>query len=181
MDKLVRFCEVIDQTNEMVGKSAAWSAFALVITQFGIVLMNHLYSEGSIAIQESLTYMHSSLFLGAAGYTLLHNGHVRVDVFYSSMTKKRKAYVNLAGTLIILFPVLFMIGFYALPYVSASWQILEGSTESSGLQFVFVLKTLILIFVFSTLLQGISVSIHSIIVIAGMGHLVQGGLGDKSQ
>ena len=181
MDKLVRFCNVVDRTNEHLGKFAAWSAFALVITQFGIVLMNHLYSEGSIAIQESLTYMHSLLFLGAAGYTLLHNGHVRVDILYSSLTRERRAYVNLAGTLIILFPVLLMIGFYALPYVNASWQIFEGSTESSGLHLVFILKSLILLFVTSTLLQGMSVSVHSVIVIAGFGHLVEGSLGEKSQ
>ena len=181
MDKLARLCAMIDQTNEFLGKFAAWSAFALVITQFGIVLMNHLYSEGSIAIQESLTYMHSLLFLGAAGYTLLHNGHVRVDILYSSLSKRRKAYVNLAGTLIILFPVLFMVGFYALPYINASWQILEGSTESSGLHLVFLLKSLILLFVVSTFLQGISVSVHSIIVIAGSGDLVEGSLGEQSQ
>ena len=87
MDKLARLCAMIDQTNEFLGKFAAWSAFAHVITQFGIVLVNHLYSEGSIASQESLTYMHSLLFLGAAGYTLLHNGHVRVDILYSSLLR----------------------------------------------------------------------------------------------
>jgi TRAP-type mannitol/chloroaromatic compound transport system permease small subunit len=104
-----------------------------------------------------------------------------VDILYSSLSKKRKAYVNLAGTLIILFPVLLMVGFYALPYINASWQILEGSTESSGLHLVFLLKSLILLFVVSTFLQGISVSFHSIIVIAGSGDLVEGSLGEKSQ
>ena len=154
MGGLAKLARSIDSINETIGKITSWSALLLVFIQFGIVVINYLYSEGSIAVQESLTYLHSLLFLGAAGYTLLHNGHVRVDIFYSKMSERKKALVNLVGTLVILFPVLVMIGVFAWPYVSQSWAIMEGSTESSGLQLVFLLKSMILLFVLSTFIQG---------------------------
>lgn len=178
MDGLAKFARSIDAINEWIGRITAWSALLLVFVQFGIVIINYLYSEGSIAVQESLTYMHSLLFLGAAGYTLLHNGHVRVDIFYSKMAERKKAYVNLIGSLFILFPVLIMIGVYAWPYVGQSWDIMEGSTESSGLQFVYLLKTMILLFVASTFIQGVSISIHSLLTIRGYEHLVEEELGE---
>ena len=178
MEGLAKFARSIDTINEVIGKTVSWAALCLVFAQFGIVMINYLYSEGSIAVQESLTYMHSLLFLGAAGYTLLHNGHVRVDIFYSKMEKKKKAYVNLVGSLVILFPVLIIIGVYAWPYVSQSWDIMEGSPESSGLHLVFLLKSMILLFVVSTFVQGISISVHSILTIRGFEHLKEERLGE---
>lgn len=172
MEGLAKFARLLDAINEVIGKIISWSALGLVLIQFGIVMINYLYSAGSIAVQESLTYLHSLLFLGAAGYTLLHNGHVRVDIFYSKMDEKRKAYVNLIGSLAILFPVLIIIGVYAWPYVFSSWQIMEGSTESSGLHLVYLLKSMILLFVVSTFIQGISISLHSILIILGYEHLI---------
>ncbi|MCC3860583.1 TRAP transporter small permease subunit [Pseudemcibacter aquimaris] len=173
MEGIAKFARAIDAMNEIIGKITAWSALGLVLVQFGIVMINYLYSEGSIAVQESLTYMHSLLFLGAAGYTLLHNGHVRVDIIYSKLNEKKKAWINLLGSLIILFPVLIFIGVYAWPFVSQSWGIMEGSIETSGLHIVYILKSMILLFVASTFLQGVSISLHSLLIITGREHLVE--------
>lgn len=178
MDGIAKLARGIDAVNETIGKICSWATLTLVLVQFGIVIINYLYSEGNIAVQESLTYMHSLVFLGAAGYTLLHNGHVRVDIFYSKMNEKGKAYINLFGSLLILFPVLICIGVYALPFVGQSWQILEGSIETSGLHIVYVLKSMILLFVFSTFIQGVSVSLHSLLVIMGHEHLEEEPLGE---
>jgi len=178
MDGIAKIARGIDAVNEMIGKIVSWATLTLVVVQFAIVMINYLYSEGFIAVQESLTYMHSLVFLGAAGYTLLHNGHVRVDVFYTHMSEKGRAYINLIGTMLILFPVLICIGVYALPFVSQSWQILEGSIETSGLHIVYVLKSMILLFVVSTFIQGVSVSLHSILIIMGYEHLKEEPIGE---
>jgi TRAP-type mannitol/chloroaromatic compound transport system permease small subunit len=178
MDGIAKLAHGLDAVNEMIGKICSWATLTLVLVQFAIVIINYLYSEGIIAVQESLTYMHSLVFLGAAGYTLLHNGHVRVDIFYSTMGEKGKAYINLIGTLLILFPVLICIGVYALPFVGQSWQILEGSQETSGLHLVYILKSMILLFVGSTFIQGVSISLHSILVLKGYEHLKEEPLGE---
>ena len=178
MEGIAKFARGIDGINEVIGKIASWAALGLVLVQFGIVMMNYLYSEGIIAVEEGLTYMHSLLFLGAAGYTLLHNGHVRVDIFYSKMNERKKAYINLIGTFLILFPVLIVIGVYGWPFVSQSWSIFEGSIETSGLHFVYILKSMILLFVASTFIQGVSMSLHSFLVLMGHEHLVEEELGE---
>jgi TRAP-type mannitol/chloroaromatic compound transport system permease small subunit len=178
MDGIAKFARAIDSINEVIGKITSWAALGLVLVQFGIVMINYLYSEGIIAVQEGLTYMHSLLFLGAAGYTLLHNGHVRVDIFYSKMNERKRAWVNLLGSFIILFPVLAFIGIYAMPFVAQSWQILEGSIETSGLHIVYILKSMILLFVATMFIQGISMSLHSILVLMGYEHLVEEQLGE---
>lgn len=178
MEIIAKTARAIDGINEMIGKITSWAALGLVLVQFGIVMVNYLYSEGMIAVQESLTYMHSLVFLGAAGYTLLHNGHVRVDIIYSKLNEKKKAWINLLGSLIILFPVLIIIGVYAMPFVAQSWDILEGSIETSGLHIVYILKSMILLFVASTFIQGISMTLHSILIILEYEHLKEEPLGE---
>ena len=139
--------------------------------QFIIVLGHYIFHEGSIFLQESLLYMHSMIFLGAAAYTLRHNGHVRVDVFYSRLSEKSKAWVNLLGCLFFLLPVATLIFWMAWPYVMSSWEILEGSIESSGIQAVYLLKSMILFFATTIILQGISLLLHSILTILNVEHL----------
>ncbi len=115
--------------------------------------------------------MHSMIFLGVSAYTLRHNGHVRVDVFYSLFPERAKAWINLIGALIFLFPMTGLIGWMAWPYVASSWEILEGSIESSGIQAVYILKSMILFFAVTMFLQGISLFLHSLLTILHSDHL----------
>ncbi len=136
----------IDQFSEATGRVLSWLTLFLVLMQFLIVLGHYIFHLGAIYLQESLLYMHSMIFLGAAAYTLRHNGHVRVDVFYSGFSEKTKAWINFLGCLIFLFPVTILIGWMAWPYVMDSWESMEGSIESSGIQAVYLLKSMILFF-----------------------------------
>jgi len=167
---LARISSIIDLFNEQLGRAISWMTLALVVVQFAIVLFHYVFREGSIFLQESLLYMHSLIFLGAAGYTLLHNGHVRVDVFYRDLPEKIKAWINLIGCLIFLFPVMGLIGWMSWPYVTDSWAALEGSVESSGIQAVYLLKSMILLFVAGVVLQGLSLCLHSLMILSGEEH-----------
>lgn len=149
----------------------SWLTLFLVLMQFIIVVGHYIFHVGAIYLQESLLYMHSMIFLGAAAYTLRHNGHVRVDVFYSRFREKTKAWVNLIGCGIFLFPVTGVIFWMAWPYVAASWETLEGSVESSGLQAVYLLKSMILFFAATLFLQGISLMLHSVLTLMNAEHL----------
>ncbi len=82
---LLRFADGIDYINEAVGKSVAWLTLFMVLVMFGVVVMRYLFNEGSIAIQEYVMYMHALVFMLAAAYTLKHDQHVRVDIFYNKM------------------------------------------------------------------------------------------------
>ncbi len=168
MNKLSRLADLIDTVNENVGRAVAWLALFMVLTQFVVVLMRYIFGVGSVWAQESIVYMHGTLFMLAAGYTLLHNGHVRVDLFYRSSSPAFKAWVDLFGTLFLLWPVCILIFYVGFPYVESSWSVREGSRETSGIQGVYLLKSVILVFVVLLALQGLSTIIHSLRILAGV-------------
>lgn len=163
----------IDRLSEWTGRILSWLTLLLVLAQFAIVVGHYIFHSGSIFFQESLLYMHSMIFLGAAAYTLRHNGHVRVDVFYCRFSDKTKAWVNLIGAFLFLFPMTAVIGWMAWPYVSASWDSLEGSIESSGIQAVYLLKSMILFFIVTLFLQGVSLLLRALFTLLDIEHLAE--------
>ena len=158
---------LIDQTNEYIGRAVSWLALILVLTQFLVVVLRYVFGISFVSMQESLIYLHASLFMAAAAYTLKHDGHVRVDIFYRGASERFKAWVDLAGGLFFLLPVMGVVWYEGWPYVSASWAIHEGSTETSGIQAVFLLKTLILVFAALMALQGIAKILHCTLILSG--------------
>ena len=156
-----RIAAVLDRINEQTGRWISWTVLALVIMQFIIVVLRYIFREGSIVLQESLLYLNGLMFLGACGYTLLHNAHVKVDLIYRGANDRYKALVNFWGTILLLTPTLILIWWVGLPYAIASWQNLEGSAETTGIQAVFILKSFILLFAAGLTLQAISLLIHS--------------------
>ena len=167
MKVLGAVARAIDIANEQIGRGAAWLALIMVLLQFTVVLMRYVFGIGSIFMQEGVIYLHGALFLVGAGYTLLHGGHVRVDIFYRDARPRRKALIDLLGTVLFLLPVCVVIGWASLPYVAQSWVNLEGSRETSGIPAVFVLKSFILLFVVLIALQGVSLLLYSILILAG--------------
>lgn len=165
MSLIERTCSAIDRINERVGQTVAWAALAMVLIQFLVVILRYVFGFGSILMQESVIYLHAILFLMGSGYTLLHNGHVRVDIFYRDAKDATKAKVDLIGVLVFLLPVCALIWWGSWSYIQTSWQVLEGSKETSGIHAVYLLKTVILAFVALISLQGVSVGLRALLVI----------------
>ncbi len=153
MRALVRF---IDWLNEHIGHLLAWVALAMVLVQFTVVLMRYVFAIGNIALQESIWYMHGIMFMIGAGYTLLHNGHVRVDVIYGDASPRYKAIVDILGTLLFLIPVTLATLWLSFDYVINAWKVWEGSTEVSGLPLIWAYKTVIWVFAVLLFLQAVS-------------------------
>ena len=158
----------IDAFNERIGRIVAWAALTMVLIQFAVVVMRYAFGLGSITMQESVIYLHSILFMVGAGYTLLHDGHVRVDIFYRDASERKKALVDLLGSIFFIIPVCSLIWWASLPYVQNSWAALEGSKETSGIQGVFLLKSVVLVFSFLVFIQGISTIAKSTLTLLGM-------------
>ncbi|MFQ3206656.1 MAG: TRAP-type mannitol/chloroaromatic compound transport system permease small subunit [Glaciecola sp.] len=159
---------VIDIINQKIGEWVSYFTFLMAAVTFAVVVLRYGFNLGWIAMQESVVYLHAAVFLLGSAYTLQHDGHVRVDVFYRSFSKKRKALVNLIGTLFLLMPVMIFITVISWHYVSESWQTLEGSMESGGLPFLYVLKSFILLFSLTMLLQGVSEAIKQSLILASL-------------
>jgi TRAP-type mannitol/chloroaromatic compound transport system permease small subunit len=158
----------IDRLNEAVGVHVAWLALVLVLVEFTVVLMRYVFGIGSVKMQESIVYMHATVFMVAAGYTPLHQGHVRCDIFYAAASPRHQAWVDLIGVAIFLLPTCGLIAWVAWPYVTQAWSVYEGSPEGSlGIPAVFLLKTVIPVFAGLLALQGVALAIHSALLLAG--------------
>jgi TRAP-type mannitol/chloroaromatic compound transport system permease small subunit len=166
---VLRIADRIDCVNTAVGRTAAWAALLIVLVQFIVVVMRYVFGVGSIWLTETIIYGHATLIMLAAAWTLYAGGHVRVDVFYADFAPRTKAWVDLAGALLLLLPFMLVIAWFAIPYVARSWASLERSREASGLPLLFLLKTLIPLFAFMMALQGVSQAIRAAHVLRGSG------------
>jgi TRAP-type mannitol/chloroaromatic compound transport system permease small subunit len=165
--RLQTIAALLDRFAEATGRIIAWLTLGMVLITFGVVILRYLFQSGSIALQESVTYLHTSVFMLGTAYTLKHDGHVRVDILYQKFTARTRAWVDLLGTLLLLFPVCLFILFSSLEYVATSWSIQEGSREAGGLDGVFLLKTVIPAMAVLLLLQGCSIILHKLLLLTG--------------
>jgi TRAP-type mannitol/chloroaromatic compound transport system permease small subunit len=165
---MLRLAERIDRISSAIGRAAAWLILVVVVAQFAVVLLRYGFGMGSIRLQESVVYAHALAFMLAAAWTLKAGAHVRVDVFYRGASERTRAMVDLLGTLILLLPMAGLILWMSVPYVVRSWSILERSQETSGLPFVFVLKTAIPLFALLMILQGIAESARAAAVLGAV-------------
>lgn len=164
---LSSLARAIDRFSTIVGQATAWLALVMVLVQFLVVVLRYVFGLGFIWMQESIVYMHGVLFMVGAGYTLLNDGHVRVDVFYREASPQRKALINLLGTVLFLLPFCILILWVSWPYVFNAWRVMEGSKETSGLQGIYLLKSVILVFGGLVILQGVAIIARSILTLTG--------------
>jgi len=164
------FAGCIDRLNAAIGRTVAWLCLLVVLVQFAVVLMRYMFGLGSIWLSETIIYGHATLFMLAAAWTLRDGGHVRVDIFYADASPRQRAWIDLAGGLLLLLPFMLVLLWFSLPYVGRSWAILETSRETSGLPGVFLLKTLIPVFAVMMALQGIAQAIRAAEVLKSVPH-----------
>jgi TRAP-type mannitol/chloroaromatic compound transport system permease small subunit len=91
-------------------------------------------------------YFHALVFLGCAGYVMNHDDHVRVDIFYRNASDRYKKNINTVFGLFFLLPLIAVTFFYSIETIEASWKMGETSTEAGGLAYVYIQKTLMVLF-----------------------------------
>lgn len=137
----------------VAGRSVCWLLLAMVLVTFTIVVLRYGFNLGWIWLQETVVYMHSAVFLLAVAWAFQADEHVRVDIFYRDKSPRHKAWVNLLGTLLFVVPFSVYLLTMGWNYVSSSWAVFEGSREAGGLNFVYILKSLMLALPVLLLLQ----------------------------
>ena len=156
MTTLRRIVSIVDEFTERSGRALAWVCLLLAITTGLIVALRYGLGLGSVALQESITYMHSLLFMLGAAFTLRRDGHVRVDIFYRRFSPRQQAWVNAVGAILFLLPFCFFLLAISADFVQEAWRIREGSPDPGGIHAVFLLKSLIPLMALSLLLQGLA-------------------------
>ena len=160
-----RVTKSINGMTDFLGRAVSWLTVVMVATVLLVVVTRYFLQVGSIALQESVTYLHATVFLLGIAYTLKQGGHVRVDIFYRQFSARQKALVDFCGGLFFLIPVSVLIFYSSWDYVIASWVIGETSAENNGLPFIYLLKTLMILMPATLLLQGVAEILKSLLVL----------------
>ena len=153
----------LDSINRNVGMVVRWAALLMVLIQFAIVLSRYVFGFSSVAVNESVLYLHSALFMLGAGYTLLMDDHVRVDIFYAKSSPLRRSAIDIFGHLVLLIPSMLVLAYWSWPSVANSWKILEGPISVGGIPASFLLKSLIPAFCALLIIQSISCLLANIL------------------
>ena len=129
-----------------IGKKISYLIPVMVLLMVVVIVSRYFFGIGRTDLQELVMYFHALVFLGCAGYVFNKDEHVRVDIFYRESSTKYKNLINSIFGFIFLLPVVAVIFIYSLEVIYASWGMKEVSTESGGLNYVYIQKTFILLF-----------------------------------
>lgn len=169
MKWLVWLSNRIDQVSALIGRTISWFAVMMVLVTVYDVIMRYFFRAGSVAVQELEWHLFAAHFLLAASWTLLLNGHVRVDFLHSRMTRRQKALVDIVGDILFLVPFCILVIWASIPFVYHSWVFLEGSSDPGGLPARYLLKTIIPIAYMLICLQGVSHIIKNFLILKDKG------------
>ncbi|MEX2298034.1 MAG: TRAP transporter small permease subunit [Dongiaceae bacterium] len=167
MHRLPAVIRAIDGFTERFGRLVSWLTLGTVLVCFAVVVLRYVFSIGSICLQELYVWQHALVFMLGAGYTLLHGGHVRVDILYVKMSVRRRAWVDLFGTVFFLAPWLFVLVWFGWPFLVRSWSLFEESGQAGGCQGYFLLKSAIVLFAAVVAIQGVALFCRSLLVLCG--------------
>lgn len=133
MNLLLGLSRLIDALNERVGRLAMWLVLGSVLISAGNAAVRKAFNISSNAWLEIQWYLFAGVFLLCAGYTLLHNEHVRIDVVTSRFSKRTQIWVDVIGLLAFLLPFVSLTVWLALPFFLKGWQSGEMSSNAGGL------------------------------------------------
>jgi len=159
----------LEQVSERTGMLVSWLVLAMVLLVSYDVAMRYFFQSGSVALQEMEWHLFSLIFLIGAAYTLKHDDHVRLDLFYKSkfMDDRRRAWIDLFGSIFLLIPFCILIISSAWPFVYQSYIHLEGSPDPGGLPYRWILKASIPLGFTFLLLQGVSEIVKNLSTVLG--------------
>ena len=159
----------ISGINFWVGRVASWLTLLAVIVVFANVVLRYGFHYSNVFMQELEWHLFAMIFLLGAGYTLMKDGHVRVDIFYQRFSPKIRAWINLLGILLFLLPGCYLIIATSLPFVKLSYTMAEISPDPGGIPYRFILKAVIPLGFFCVVLQGIALLIDNYLIITNDG------------
>ena len=158
---------LIDSLTERLGRLLAWLIPLMMLGTTSVVVMRYGFGQGMTALQESVSYLHGTVFMLGAAYTLKHGGHVRVDIFYRRFSPRTKAWVDSIGSIVFLLPLCGLILITSWDFTLNSWAIHETSVEPGGLPFVYLLKTLLPLMAINLAMQGFAELLRNAMVLMG--------------
>ena len=153
----------LEAVNQGVGAAVRWLALFMVLLQFAVVVLRYVFGISFIFLNEGVLYMHAALFMLGAGYTLLVDAHVRVDIFYGKLAPRGRAAIDVLGSFGFLLPSMIVIAWFTWPSVRNSWAVFEGPISVGGIPASFLLKSLIPAFCALLIVQGLACGLRDLL------------------
>ena len=138
--------KVLEKYINFVGEKISYLIPVMVALMVFVIISRYFFGIGRTDIQELVMYFHALVFLGCAGYVMNNDEHVRVDIFYRNASDSYKNNINTIFGLLFLIPLIIVTFFYSIETIEASWKMSEASTEAGGLAYVYIQKTLMILF-----------------------------------
>jgi len=157
----------IDGLNDKIGYLVSWLTTLMVLVVCFDVVTRYMLNESMVAVQELEWHIFAVIFLVGAAFTLKEDGHVRVDVFYTRMSPRKKALIDFVGCLFFLIPFSILVIWTSKMFVQMSWMVHEGSPNPGGLPGRYLLKAAIPAGFVLVLLQGIALALRSFCTLIG--------------
>lgn len=163
---------VICGLNALIGHIFSWLSLGIVVVCFTVVVQRYIFATSYVWMQDLYIWLNGAMFTAVAGFALMRNDHVRVDIFYRPAKEKTKAVVDLVGSVLFLLPFCAVVYIYSMPFVTRAWSYTEASANVGGMPGLYILKSFIIGFVVLLALQGVAMILTSILVLAGRSDLV---------
>src|SRR5215217_5112785 len=155
----------ISAINWLIGEVLSWLALACVLVCFTVVVQRYFFNISTLWVQDLYVWLSGAMFTGVAGFALMRDDHVRVDIFYRPASLRRKAMADLFGVIFFLLPFIYVVFHYAYPAVARSWGYYEGSANIGGMPGLFLLKSFAIVFAVLVGLQGLAMALRAILVL----------------
>ena len=169
---LAGIAKLICAVNIVIGNIFAWLSLGIVVVCFTVVVQRYVFATSYVWMQDLYIWLNGAMFTAVAGFALLRDDHVRVDIFYRPATMERRALIDLIGVVVFLLPFCWIVYAYSMPFVQRAWSYSEASANVGGMPGLYILKAFIIGFTFLIAIQGIAWIIRSILVLSGNIHLV---------
>lgn len=167
MKILLKISRAIDTLNEGVGRLLLWLVLVVVLVSAANATSRYLLNLASNAWLELQWYLFAAIFLGCAGYTMLHNEHIRIDVISSRLSRRAQLWIDILGTVFFLLPVTLYIAWLSWPIFMDAWTSGEVSNQAGGL-IRWPARLMVPVGFFLLALQGVSELIKRIAVLRGL-------------
>ena len=151
----------IDAFQERFGAAVSWLMFGMVALVFTDVIFRYLFNRSSVFVQELEWHLFGFVYLLAAGYTMLYDEHVRVDIVYSKWSVRKKAWSDFLLYLLFFYPSAIMIVWTSIPFVRSSFHVYEGSPDPGGIPLRFLLKSVIIVGFVILMIQAFSQTVKN--------------------
>jgi len=130
---LLALSRTIDTLNDRIGRAVYWLVLLAVLISAGNAIVRKAFDMSSNAYLEIQWYLFSAVFLLCAGYTLLKNEHIRIDVIAGRFSRRTQTWIDVLGTIFFLLPLVALILYESVPWFLRAWQSQEVSPSAGGL------------------------------------------------